>query len=174
LRLPLRWASPIVPSLQYEEEAAMSVSPIPAGYHSITPYLIVDDGEAALRFYAEAFGATEMFRLPMGGRIGHAEMKIGNSIFMLADEWPEMGLLGPNKRGGSSCSLMIYTEDVDASFARAIRSGALEEQPVKDQFYGDRSGTLTDPFGHRWMIATNFEQVSIEEMQRRMAELAEA
>ena len=152
----------------------MSVSPIPAGYHSVTPYLIVDDGEAALRFYADAFGAVELMRLPFGDRIGHAEIRIGDSIVMLADEWPAMGLLGPNKRGGTSTSLMIYTENVDTLFQRAIDCGAIEAQAVKDQFYGDRSGTLVDPFGHRWTIATNIEEIPLEEMQRRMAEMAES
>ena len=148
----------------------MSVSHIPEGYHSVTPYLIVDGAAEAIRFYTEAFGAVEVLRMPMGdsGRLAHAEIRIGDSYVMMADEHPEMDLLGPKARGGASASLMIYTQDVDATFGQAIRSGATEERPVQDQFYGDRSGTLIDPFGHRWTIATHVEDVSGEEMQRRM------
>jgi len=146
----------------------MSVKPVPEGYHSVTPYLIVDGAAAALEFYAKAFGATELFRMPMGDRIGHAEMRIGDSIVMLADEWPDMGYLGPRTRGGSTVGLMIYVPDVDAVFARALAAGATQERAVQDQFYGDRSGNLVDPFGHRWTIATHVEDVSPDEMQRRM------
>ena len=152
----------------------MSVKPVPEGYHSVTPYLIVDGAAAALEFYAKAFGAAELFRMPMGDRIGHAEMRIGDSIVMLADEWPDMGYLGPRTRGGSTVGLMIYVPDVDAVFARALAAGATQERAVQDQFYGDRSGNLVDPFGHRWTIATHVEDVSPAEMQRRMQGLTSA
>ena len=148
----------------------MAVSHIPEGYHSVTPYLIVDGADAAIRFYAEAFGATEVLRMPMGDRIGHAEIRIGDSHVMLADEHPDMGYLGPLKRGGATGSLMIYVPDVDAVFARALAAGGKEERPVADQFWGDRMGSLVDPFGHRWSLATHVEDVPEEEMQRRMEE----
>lgn len=147
----------------------MSVPAIPDGYHSVTPYLIVDGAEEAIRFYEKAFGATEMLRLPMGGKIGHAEIKIGDSFVMLSDEWPDQGKLGPRSRGGSTSSLMIYLDDVDSAFDRAIAAGGIVERPVENQFYGDRSGSFTDPFGHSWTISTHIEDVSEEEMQRRMA-----
>ena len=148
----------------------MAVSHIPEGYHCVTPYLIVDGADAAIRFYAEAFGATEVLRMPMGDRIGHAEIRIGDSHVMLADEHPDMGYLGPLKRGGATGSLMIYVPDVDAVFARALAAGGKEERPVADQFWGDRMGSLVDPFGHRWSLATHVEDVREEEMQRRMEE----
>ena len=148
----------------------MAARAIPEGYHSVTPYLIVDGAEEAIRFYERAFGATEMLRLPMGGKIGHAEVKIGDSIVMLSDEWPDHGKLGPTSRGGATSSLMIYLEDADAASERAIAAGAAVERPVETQFYGDRSGTVTDPFGHSWTLATHVEDVTEEEMQRRMAE----
>jgi PhnB protein len=147
----------------------MSVKPIPEGYHSVTPYLSVGGAAEAIRWYETAFGATEALRLPMGDKIGHAEIKIGDSFVMLSDEWPEMGLLGPKSRGGTTVSLMIYVDDSDAVFARAIEAGATEERAVQDQFYGDRSGTLVDPFGHRWTISTHVEDVPEDEIQRRMA-----
>ncbi len=150
----------------------MSVEAIPDGYHSVTPYIIVDDGNAALDFYARAFGATEVLRLPMGAKIAHAEVKIGNSHVMLSDEWPEMGKLAPKSRGGATAGLMVYLPDVDAAFARAIAAGATEEKAVEDQFYGDRSGTVTDPFGHSWTLSTHVEDVSGQEIQRRMADMA--
>lgn len=148
----------------------MATRAIPEGYHSVTPYLIVDGAEEAIRFYERAFGATEMLRLPIGGKVGHAEVKIGDSMVMLSDEWPDHGKLGPRSRGGATSSLMIYLEDVDAAFERAVAAGAAVERPVENQFYGDRSGTVTDPFGHSWTLATHVEDVGEEEMQRRMAE----
>lgn len=151
----------------------MSVRAIPEGYHSVTPYLIVDGAEAAIRFYEQALGAKEVLRLPMGDKLGHAEVKIGDSHVMLSDEWPDMGMLGPVSRGGTTASLMIYVEDVDAAFARALAAGAVQERPVEDQFYGDRSGTFIDPFGHRWTLSTHIEDVPEEEMQRRMAQYAD-
>jgi PhnB protein len=150
----------------------MAVNPIPEGYHSVTPYLVIDGAAEAIRFYSEAFGATEVMRMPMGDRIAHAEIKIGDSHVMLSDEWPDMNLLGPAKRGGATASLMIYLTDVDTAFKRALDAGGTQERPVEDQFWGDRMGTLVDPFGHRWTLATHVEEVSEEEMQRRMQAMA--
>ena len=147
----------------------MSVKPIPDGYHSVTPYLIVDGAAAAIDFYRRAFGAEEVLRLPMGERIGHAEVRIGDSFVMLADEFPEMGALGPQSRGGATSSLLLYTEDCDALFAQAVAAGGTAERPPEDQFYGDRMGTLLDPFGQRWSIGTHQEDVPEDEMRRRMA-----
>ena len=153
----------------------MSVKAIPEGYHSVTPYLVVDGAADAIRYYSDAFGATEVLRMPMGDKIGHAEIKVGDSHVMLADEFPERDIRGPKSRGGVSSSLMIYVEDVDMVFQRALDAGGTVDgdMGVKDQFYGDRSGTLVDPFGHKWMVATHVRDVSEEEMQRSMAEMAE-
>jgi len=148
----------------------MAVKPIPEGYHSVTPYLIIKGASDAIEFYKKAFGATELFRFATpGGQIGHAEIKIGDSPIMLADEYPEMGYgyTSPQTVGGSSVSIMIYVEDVDTTFKQAIAAGGKEQRAVKDQFYGDRSGTLEDPFGHIWHVATHKEDVSPEEMERR-------
>lgn len=148
----------------------MSVQPIPAGYHSVTPYLIIKGAAEAIEFYKKALGATEMFRLPMpGGVIGHAELKIGDSVIMMADEFPDMGAISPKTLGGTPISLMIYVPNVDEVFAGAIAAGGKEIRPVQNQFYGDRSGVFEDPFGHKWSIATHVEDVSHEEVQRRMA-----
>ena len=142
--------------------------PIPAGYHSVTPYLIIKGASDAIEYYQKAFGAIELMRIPApGGKIGHAEIKIGDSPIMLADEFPEMGYKSPQTLGGSAVSIMIYVEDVDAVFKQAIAAGGKEQRPVKDQFYGDRSGTLEDPFGHVWHVATHKEDISPEEMERR-------
>ena len=148
----------------------MAVQPIPPGYHSVTPYLIVDGAAQAIEFYKKAFDATELMRVPGAeGKVMHAEIKIGDSPVMLADECPDMGAKGPKAIGGSPSSLMIYVEDVDQVFRRTIEEGATEVRPLQNQFYGDRSGTLTDPFGHQWTVATHVEEVSEEELQRRMA-----
>jgi PhnB protein len=147
----------------------MAVKPIPDGYHSLTPYLIVEGAAAAIDYYKKAFGAVELFRMDHEGKIGHAEMKIGDSPFMLADQMPEMKSLGPKKLGGTSVSLMIYVDDVDTIYKQAIEAGGTEVKPLQDQFYGDRSGTLTDPFGHVWTVATHKEDVTPEEMDKRMA-----
>lgn len=147
----------------------MPVHHIPEGYHSVTPYLVIDGAAEAIEFYKQAFGATEVMRMPgRGGKIGHAEIRIGDSHVMLADEHPEQGHRGPKSIGGTPVSLMIYVEDVDAMFRTAISLGATETRPVENQFYGDRSGSLTDPFGHNWTISTHIEDVSPEEMERRM------
>ena len=148
----------------------MSVSHIPEGYHGVTPYLIVDGATEAIRFYGEAFGATEVLVMPMGDKIAHAEVLIEGSHVMLADEVPDMGFFGPLKRGGATGSLMIYLPDVDAAWERAIAAGCTAERPPENQFWGDRMATLSDPFGHRWSLATHVEDVSPEEMERRMAE----
>ena len=146
---------------------------IPEGYHSVTPYLIVDDANSAIYFYTRAFGAREKFRLPMGDKIGHAELQIGDSVVMLADEFPERDIRGPKARGGATSSLMIYVDDVDTVFQRAIDAGGkVDGEGVKDQFYGDRSGTLVDPFGHKWTVATHVEDVPEDELQRRMKEFS--
>lgn len=150
----------------------MTVRPIPDGYHSITPYLVLKNASAALDFYGRAFGAKELFRIPApGDKIGHAEMQIADSIVMLADEHPEGGHFGPETFGGTPVSLLLYVEDVDGVFRRALDAGATELQPVSNKFYGDRSGMLRDPFGHIWSIATHVEDVSPEEMTRRMNEM---
>ena len=148
------------------------VSPIPVGYHSVTPYLMVRNAERALAYYCEAFGAEELMRFEgPPGSIAHAEVKIGDSHVMLADEQPEQGFVGPQTLGGAGMSLMLYVDDVDGTFARAVRAGATVRRPVADQFYGDRVGTMADPFGHVWSIATHREDVSIEEAKRRMEAL---
>lgn len=147
---------------------AGNVKPIPEGYHSVTPYLYIKGAASALEFYKKAFGAIEKFRMPMNdGRIGHAEIQIGDSIVMLADEHPEMGVRGPQSIGGTSAGFMIYIEDVDAVARRFVAAGGKVKRPIKDQFYGDRSGTFEDPFGHTWTIATHVEDLSPEEMERR-------
>jgi PhnB protein len=146
------------------------VQAIPNGYAGVTPYLIIREAARALEFYKKAFGATELMRFPApGGKIGHAEIKIGDGVVMLADESPEMGHKSPQTLGGTAITLMFYVADVDAQFAKAVAAGGTVKQALKDQFYGDRSGTITDPFGHIWTIATHKEDVSSEEMQRRMA-----
>jgi PhnB protein len=147
-----------------------SVSYKPAGYHTITPYLTVNDCAAAIKFYELAFGAVEVMRLDMGPNvIGHAEIKIGECHIMMSDEFPEMGVVGPKTLGGSSSFLMIYTEDCDALIERAVAAGAKLLRPAEDQFYGDRSGQIEDPFGHRWSISTHIEDVSDDEIKVRMA-----
>ena len=147
----------------------MAVKAIPDGYHSVTPYLIVKGAARALEFYQKAFGARELMRLPgPEGKLGHAEVQIGDSRVMLADEHPGMGAVSPQALGGSPVGLCIYVEDVDAVFDRAVAAGAKVVRAVQDQFYGDRSGTVEDPFGHKWTVATHKEDVSPEEMQRRM------
>jgi PhnB protein len=146
----------------------MAVNPIPEGYHSVTPYLIIRGAADAIEFYKKAFGATELFRFPgPDGKIGHAELQIGNSRIMLADEYPDMGYNGPQTIGGSPVALMIYLADVDAVFNRAVEAGATVKEALQDKFYGDRIGTVIDPFGHRWHLATHQEDVSMEEMERR-------
>lgn len=148
----------------------MSVKPIPDGYHTLTPYLIVKGAAEAIAFYKRAFGASELLRvLGPGGVLMHAEIKIGDSIIMLADEFPQMDALSPKTIGGSPVGLMLYLPNVDEVFQRAIAAGAKELRPLQNQFYGDRSGTVEDPFGHKWTVATHVEDVTPEEIERRMA-----
>lgn len=149
---------------------ASAVKPIPEGYHSVTPYLIVKDGTRAIEFYERAFGARLLFRMMRpDGRVGHAELEIGDSRVMLADEHREIGALSPQSIGGSPVTIHLYVEDVDATAARAVEAGAQLTRPVADQFYGDRNGGLTDPFGHVWFVATHKEDVPADELERRAA-----
>jgi PhnB protein len=144
--------------------------PIPDGYHAVTPYLIVSGGAKALEFYAQAFGAVERLRMQdPTGKVRHAEIVIGGSCIMLADEHPEIGALGPLSMGGSPVGIHLYVADVDAVVARAVAAGGTLTRPVANQFYGDRVGGITDPFGHRWWIATHTEDLSSEELHRRAA-----
>jgi len=148
----------------------MAVKPIPDGYQTVTPYLIVSGAAKALEFYKKAFGAKERMRLASpDGKVGHAEIQIGDSVVMLADEFPQMGAKSPQTIGGTPVGICVYVEKVDSVFKQALAAGGKEERPVKDQFYGDRSGTLIDPFGHKWTIATHIEDVTPEEIGKRMA-----
>ena len=148
----------------------MSVSPVPAGYYTVTPYLIISGAARAIEFYKQAFGATEVMRMGgPDGRVGHAEIQIGDSRVMLADEFPEMGAKSPPSVGGTPVGLCLYVPNVDQLFDRAVKAGGKVERPLANQFYGDRSGTLVDPFGHKWTIATHVEDVTPEEIERRMA-----
>lgn len=148
----------------------MATKAIPEGYRTATPYLIVNGGAEAIEFYKRAFGATEVLRMAdPHGRVGHAEIKIGDSVIMLADEHPGMGHRSPRAIGGTAVSILLYVEDVDKVFSRAVAAGAKAQRPVENQFYGDRAGTLEDPFGHVWTIATHVEDVPPEEMKRRAA-----
>ncbi|MDP9034305.1 MAG: VOC family protein [Myxococcota bacterium] len=148
---------------------------IPDGYHSVTPYLSIQNAAKAIEFYKRALGATEVLRMDMpGGKVGHAELQIGDSRIMVADEFPEMPdtvARSPKTLGGTTFGINLYVEDVDARFKRAVEAGATVKRPVKDQFYGDRSGTVEDPFGHVWTISTHVEDVSSEEMGRRLASM---
>jgi PhnB protein len=147
----------------------MTVKPIPDGYHTVTPYLTVKDAAGAIDFYKKAFGAEEVMRFAgPDGRVAHAEVKIGDSRVMLGDECPVMGARSPLSIGGTPVGILLYVKDVDAQSQKAIAAGATVVRPVQDQFYGDRSGTFEDPFGHKWTIATHKEDVSMEEMRKRM------
>ncbi|MDP9072328.1 MAG: VOC family protein [Actinomycetota bacterium] len=147
------------------------VKPIPDGYPRVTPYLCVDGAAAAIEFYGSVFGAMERMRMPApDGKIGHAEIQIGDSVIMLSDEVPEIGVHSPRTIGGSPVTLSVYVEDVDAVFALAVQGGAEVLSPVENQFYGDRSGQFVDPFGHRWNVASHVEDVPPDEMERRAAE----
>jgi PhnB protein len=150
----------------------MAVQPIPAGYHTATIYLIVKGAAKALEFYKKAFGAVEQMRFEgPEGAIGHAEIKIGDSPIMLADEFPGMGHKSPTSLGGSPAGICLYVKDCDALFKQAVAAGATVMKPLQDQFYGDRSGTVIDPFGHQWTVATHIEDVSPDEMKRRHTEM---
>jgi len=146
----------------------MAVKAVPEGYNTVTPYLICKGAAAAIDYYTKVFGATELMRHGgPDGTVGHAEIKIGDSVIMLADEFPDLQFLSPKTVGGTAVGMMLYVADVDAVFERALAAGAREHQPLEDKFYGDRAGTLIDPFGHMWMVATHVEDVSPEEMSRR-------
>ncbi len=150
-----------------------NVKPIPDNYPQVTPYLCVDGADAAIRFYSSVLGATERGRLAgPGGKVGHAELELGDSLIMLADEYPDMGLRGPKAIGGTPVTISVYVEDVDAVFDRALRAGATSLRPVETQFYGDRAGQFEDPFGHRWNVATHVEDVPPEEMAKRAEQAA--
>src|SRR4029453_18366624 len=146
------------------------VKPIPAGYPRVTPSLHVDGASAAIEFYSRVLGATERMRMPApGGKIGHAELQIGDSVVMLADEFPDMNVRGPKAIGGTPVTVMVYVDDVDQTFDRAVKAGAKTLRPVQNQFYGDRSGEFEDPFGHRWNVATHVEDVAPDELAKRAA-----
>jgi PhnB protein len=148
----------------------MSVQPIPDNYPQVIPYLIVDGASAAIEFYCRVFDATERMRLPApDNKVGHAEIDIGQSVVMLADATPEMGKATPPALGGTPVTVMVYVENVDEVFRRAVEAGATPDRPVEDQFYGDRAGQFTDPWGHKWSVASHVEDVSPEEIERRLA-----
>jgi PhnB protein len=148
------------------------VKPIPDGYPQVTPYLHVDGAAEAIDFYGKVLGARERMRMPSpGGKVGHAELELGDSLIMLADEHPEMGVRGPKTYGGSPVTVSVYVDDVDAVFQRAIENGATSTREVENQFYGDRAGQFEDPFGHKWSIATHVEDVAPDEMAKRMQEM---
>jgi PhnB protein len=149
----------------------MAVKPVPDGYPQITPYLFVDDAQAAIGFYSSVFGVTERMRMPgPDGKIGHAELQLGDSLLMVADEFPEMGGRSPRTVGGSPVIVSVYVADVDAVFERAAQAGATVVRPVETQFYGDRAGQFEDPFGHQWSVATHVEDVPPDELERRAAQ----
>jgi PhnB protein len=149
------------------------VQPIPDGYPRVSPYLIVDGAAAAIDLFTELFGAAERFRIPgPDDRIGHAELQLGDSVIMLADEHPEMDILGPTKVGGTPITVSVFVDDVDAVFTAALKAGSTALREPADQFYGDRSGQFEDPFGHRWSISTHIEDVPPDEVMRRAAEMA--
>ncbi len=147
------------------------VDPIPTNYPRMSVALCMDGAGDAIEFYKEILGATERRRMEHAGKVGHAELYIGDSLMMLSDEYPDMGVLGPNRIGGTPVTLSVYVADVDATFAAALEAGATEVRPVEDQFYGDRSGQFLDPWGHRWNVATHIEDVDDDELDRRAMEM---
>jgi len=152
--------------------SSKNVKPIPDGYTSVTPYIIVNGAPAAIDYYKKAFGAEERMRhIGPGGKVMHAELSFGNAVVMLADEFPEMGHKSPMTLGGTSTGFCLYVNDVDSVFNRAVQTGGKVERPLANQFYGDRSGTLVDPFGHKWTVSTHIEDVSPEELKKRMTEM---
>jgi PhnB protein len=157
-----------------EDDMPAKPKPIPDGYHAVTPYLIVDGAAKAIDFYKRVFGASERMRFENEGKIGHAELEIGDSVIMLADEHPEMGARSPKATNGSPVSLMLYVTDVDAVVQKGVEAGARLARPIENKFYGDRTGCIEDPFGHTWFVSTHVEDVSPEEMQKRAAAVATA
>jgi PhnB protein len=158
-----------------KKPVARKVRPIPAGYHAVTAYLAVQDGAQAIDFYKRAFGAKELLRMPgPDGRIGHAELKIGDSHVMLADEMPSMQFLGPQTRGGTTVQLHLYVPDVDATVQKALAAGGKLTRQVEDKFYGDRAGTIEDPYGHVWYVATHKEDLTPTQVRQRMAKMGAA
>ena len=146
------------------------VKPIPDGYPQVTPYLCIDGAVDAIEFYGEVLGTKERMRMPApGGKVGHCELQLGDSVIMLADEFPEMGVRSPKSVGGTPVTISVYVDDVDNVFERAVKAGAKLLRPVEDQFYGDRAGQFEDPFGHRWSVATHVEDVPPDEMAKRAA-----
>ena len=146
------------------------VNPFPEGYPRVTPYLTVDGADAAIAFYTKVLGATERMRMPgPDGKLGHAEIEVGDSIIMLSDEWPDMNVRSPKSIGGTAVTIHVYVEDADAAFESAVAEGAKELRAVENQFYGDRSGQFEDPWGHRWNVATHVEDVPPDEMEKRAA-----
>jgi uncharacterized glyoxalase superfamily protein PhnB len=169
MRIVISWLRPT--SGPFPKENIMAVPAVPPGFHTVTPHLVVRGATEALAFYKKAFGADEIMRMPgPNGMIGHAEIRIGDSIVMLADEFPGAPLSSPAKLSGSSASIMLYVPDCDALFNRAVAAGAKVTMPLTDMFWGDRFGQVTDPFGHVWAIATHKEDVPPEEMAKRAAE----
>jgi PhnB protein len=168
--LPLRWRGDYrdgESTLAAEQESDMAVKPIPDGYHSVQPYLVINGAAKAIEFYKKAFGATERFAMKQpDGRIGHAELEIGDSCIMMADENAQMEAFAPSHYGGSPVSLMIYTEDCDRMYKQAIAAGATSDREPADQFYGDRMAGVRDPFGYKWYIATHIKDVSKEDMEK--------
>jgi PhnB protein len=151
-----------------------TAKPIPEGYPQVTPYLVVDGANAAIEFYAKVFGTRERMRLPgPDDTVGHAELQLGDSLIMLADEAPQVGARGPKAVSGTPVTISVYVDDVDGVVDRAVSAGAKVLRPVEDQFYGDRVGQFEDPFGHRWSVATHVEDVPPDEMARRAAEMTE-
>jgi PhnB protein len=149
-----------------------AAKPIPDGYPRVSPYLVVDDGAKAIDFYTQVLGATERMRMPApGGKVGHAEIQFGDSVVMLADEFPEMGAVSPKTVGGTPVTIGVYVEDVDKTFDAAVQAGAKSLRPVENQFYGDRSGQIEDPFGHHWSLSTHIEDVPPDEMAKRAQEM---
>jgi len=149
------------------------VKPVPDGYHNVTPYLSMKGAAAAIDFYKRAFGAIEVMRMPQpDGRVGHAELKFGDSYVMLSDEFPELQVVGPKTVGNTTVGILLYVDDVDKTVERAVALGATIKKPVQDQFYGDRNATLEDPFGHKWTVAVHIEDVTPEQMKERMAAMA--
>jgi len=150
-----------------------NVKSIPEGYHNVTPYLYVRNAAGAIEFYKNVFGATELVRMAgPDGRIMHGELRLGDSVVMLADENPHMGIMSPQTVGGFSAGMLLYVPNVDAVVQKAVENGAKALRPIKDQFYGDRSGSILDPFGHMWTVSTHVEDVAPEEMKKRMAAMS--